>query len=296
MFGAIVHERHPKADIILKAVQSNCKYPRKLINVKILQSAPSVSTPRFGGRTVYLWVKGKTRVWVDKSTAWITTSSFPTSFMLGTLLQAEIFPTSSNVSANSGKGTTDSAAGLEESIVAFEDVLIMNGESTNTIPFNQRQSYLNQMVADMKLTSDISRDPGVYCVKPWFYTRNLIKEIKGYNWVKQPEWLYILTKDGTTFFTKFYDDIVIKEETTDSKQSAVGTEIVRLVYRIIDDEPDQYELRIPNKDGEDEESRACVRTLWTSKWLAGLKDGTSVKCRRIPGFDNLEPYGLASNL
>lgn len=271
MFGNVSHEQHPKSDVILKAVQSTCKYPRKLLNIKILQAAPSVCTPRFGGRTVYLWVKGKTRVWVDKTTAWITTSSFPTSFGTGTLLQAEIF----NIGSVGGGW-----------VIAFEDVLILNGETD--MPFNHRQTHLNQMVADMKLTSDVSRDAGIYCVKPWFHTRNVIKDLKSYKWIKQPEWLYILTKDGTTFFTKFSDDssLMTSSESSD----------VRLIYRIQDDEPDQYELRSQNiEDKDDDEIRACVRTLWTSRWLAGLKDGTAVKCRRIPGFENLEPYALAES-
>ena len=277
MFGNVSHEQHPKADIILKAVQSTCKYPRKLLNIKILQTAPSVCTPRFGGRTVYLWVKGKTRVWVDKTTAWITTSSFPTSFGSGTLLQAEMF--------NLGSGTSGW-------VIAFEDILIMNGATD--VPFNQRQTHLNQMVSDMKLTSDVSRDAGIYCVKPWFHTRNVIKDLKSYNWIKQPEWFYILTKDGTTFFTKFSDDSSLLT----SSKSDIGGADVRLIYRIQDDEPDQYELRLQSvvekdKDKEpvdEDEARACVRTLWTSRWLAGLKDGTAVKCRRVPGFENLEPY------
>lgn len=298
MFGNVSHEQHPKADVILKAVQSTCKFPRKLLNIKILQTAPSVCTPRFGGRTVYLWVKGKTRVWVDKTTAWITTSSFPTSFGTGTLLQAEMF----------------NVGGSESSwVIAFEDVLILNGEmSTLTdMPFNHRQTHLNQMVADMKLTSDVSRDAGIYCVKPWFHTRNIVKDLKSYNWVKTPEWFYILTKDGTTFFTKFYDDSSLmtssdkdeslaSETSTNTKRNLKSVsdmgEYIRVVYRIQDDEPDQYELRVPNKEGgEEDEMRACVRTLWTSRWLAGLKDGTAVKCRRVPGFENLEPYSLSES-
>ena len=283
MFGNVSHEQHPKADVILKAVQSTCKYPRKLLNIKILQAAPSVCTPRFGGRTVYLWVKGKTHVWVDKTTAWITTSSFPTSFGMGTLLQAEMF--------NIGESGW---------VIAFEDVLILNGDTSTltTMAFNHRQTHLNQMVSDMKLTSDVSRDAGKYCVKPWFHTRNIMKDLKNYNWIKLPEWLYILTKDGTTFFTKFFDDSsLMTSSDTNLEMDTHKTDIIRTVYRIVDDEPDQYELRIPRdsekEGGDDDEMRACVRTLWTSRWLAEIKDGTPVKCRRVPGFENLEPYSLA---
>jgi hypothetical protein len=289
MFGNVSHDQHPKADVILKAVQSSCKYPRKLLNIKVLQAAPSVCTPRFGGRTVYLWVKGKTRVWVDKSTAWITTSSFPSTFVNGTLLQAEMF--------NLNLETSESGRW----IIAFEDILIMNGEpiTISDIPFNHRQTHLNQMIADMKLTSDVSRDAGIYCVKPWFYTRNLVKELKSYNWIKTPEWLYILTKDGTSFFTKFYDDAVSTTQSKSKENPEHTSENggpIRVLYRIHEDEPDQYELRIPNTEPtEDDEMRACVRTLWTSRWLSGLADGTVVKCRRVPGFENLEPYSVADS-
>jgi hypothetical protein len=352
MFGCNTYEQHPKADVILKAVQDYTKFPRRLTNLKILSAAPSVSTPRFGGRTIFLWVKGKTRVWIDKSNVWISTSSFPSTFLSGSLFQAEIF----NVPELS------SPSGKVHSIIAFEDILMFDAKPQNIIPFNQRQVLLNLCISDLKACSDYSRDPGIYSVKPWFQTKSLLNSFAEYHWVRIPEWLYIITKDGTTFFTKFINDIPdshslikdVKDSATkagtegsvsrdnsylkpsvpltnndsshiehqpevipshikenNQRQSANnerrrGTEnseyILRRIYRIEDDDPDQYELRpdisdldmnvTDNVEALRNECRACVRTLWASKWLRTIKDGTLVVCRRINGFENLEPYTI----
>lgn len=294
-FGNLQAKSHSKGQEILDGVSKRVKHPQKLRNVSLLSRGYAIATPRFGGRSVFLWVKNKTRVWIDKTNIWVSFSTFPRTFANGTLLQAEMFREG------------------DDWIVSFEDVLMCDGEDVRR-PFLQRLAMLNVMVTDMRETADPSRDPGVYAVKPWFPVSNLHEELRADFYRKQPQYLllrflpksprYMGADSGITqetFFLGLRGEIVSgtvagtgagTDVCTGTITPGVANSFVRKIYKIREGEPDQYNLIDPVSGKSS--GRACVRTLQMSLWLASLEDGTPVVCRSVPGHDNLEPYADGS--
>lgn len=290
-FGNLQAKIHSKGQEILDGVSKRVKHSQKLRNVSLLSKGFAVATPRFGGRTVFLWVKNKTRVWIERTNVWVSFSTFPRTFANGILLQAEMYR----------DGDTW--------IVAFEDVIMMDGDDVRK-PFLHRLPLLITLVDEMRRFADPSRDPGVYAVKPWFPVSKLHDELRGDIYRKQPQYLlvkflpksprYLGADSGITqesFFLALAADntstsVTDHTSSTDTPEiihSISGTvNMIRRIYKIREGDPDQYNLIDP-ATGESS-GRACVRTLQCSLWLASLKDGAYVMCRNVSGHDNLEPY------
>lgn len=253
MLGAQKHAHHPKKTVLLKAMSDVIKFPKKIQHLNGLRKKECMLAPRFGGRTIHLWVKDKTRVWVDRQNVFVVQSKIPDFAKEGLLVSAELF-----------KNDTD------DWVMAFEDVVQYDGD----MDFNARQTYLRKFVQAMQTMSDRACDPGVFSVKPWYPAKSFVKHIRETEWLKRPEWVLIWSNDNIYWFGKIHD----KTETD--------------VYRITkaeDPNPDQYDLL--DDDG-NIVSRACVRNMRLSKWLATLPDGARVRCRKVKGIRDPEPYTL----
>lgn len=266
MFGSRKHKEHPKKDKILKSIRETVSFPKKVQNLDLLRKKKCLIAPRFGGRSVYLWVKGKTRVWIDRKNVYLANTNLPVYSNEGFLLSAELFKNDFN-----------------QWVVAFEDIQVHKGTTIDNIniSFSQRQEYLREFVEDILKGSDPMNDPGVFCAKPW-YTPNVFKEeIIKKEWTKTPEWAIIWaeSKDQQKYTSGFWF-CKIKNDTDKD------------IYRIArsdDPNPDQYDLL--DTEG-NIVSRACVRSMRMSLWLRDLSEGTRVRCRNVPGIKNPEPYEL----
>lgn len=265
MLGSVKHSSHPKAKTILEAIQNTVTFPKKVQNLNILRKKKCLIAPRFGGRTIYLWVKGKTRVWIDRKNVYLVNTNLPEYARNGILLSGELYKNDHN-----------------KWVMAFEDVMMYNGDLvTSKGSFVKRQEIVRKIVSDLQKGADSKIDPGVFCVKPWYSPKEYPENIRCQEWTKQPDWVIIWAEDrmrdnlGGFWFCKIRD--------TTSKD----------VYRISrsdDPNPDQYDLL--DTDG-NIVNKACVRTLRASQWLKSLKDGTRVKCRIVAGISNPEPYEIA---
>lgn len=290
-FGNVYMKTHNKSQQVVDALQKRIKNPQKLRNTKLLSNGFTIAAPRFGGRTVYLWVKNKTRVWIDKNVCYMTNSTFPKSFTDGTLIQGELYKHN------------------DIWIVAFEDLIMYEGHFIEK-PFITRLQMLITATEDLIRFADPSRDPGVYNVKPWFPTVSLLDSLSPEKFHKQPSFLIIkfLPKNAKasgsdygitqeTFTLKISNepgnvDMGTDVEKSDKLHSVKNNnKYLRHIYKIEDGEPDQYELKDP-KDAS-KTGRACVRTLQNSLWLSSLENGSKVWCRKVSGHTNLEPYSDA---
>lgn len=268
MFGSRKHKEHPNKDKILKSIRETGTFPKKVQNLDLLRKKQCLIAPRFGGRSVYLWVKGKTRVWIDRKNVYLVNTNLPVYSTEGFLLNAELYKNDCN-----------------QWVIAFEDIQMHKGimlENTNT-SFVKRQEYVREFVGDLIKGSDPVNDPGVFCVKPWYKPGLFKDKIKTSEWTKKPEWA------------------IIWAESKDRKKHTMGFWFCKIkddsnknVYRIVksdDPNPDQYDLL--DNDG-NIVSRACIRSMRMSLWLQDLVDGTRVRCRSIPGMKNPEPYEIVS--
>jgi hypothetical protein len=266
MFGGRKHKEHPKKDKILTSIRDTVTFPKKVQNLDLLRKKQCLIAPRFAGRSVYLWVKGKTRVWIDRKNVYLVNTNLPTYSSEGFLLSAELFKNDCN-----------------QWVVAFEDIQVYKGNTLDNVEvsFVKRQEYLREYVGDLIKGSDPTNDPGVFCVKPW-YTPNVFKEkIVTNEWAKKPEWAIIWAENKKIqkhtmgfWFCKIKDD---------------GDKNIYRIVKADDQNPDQYDLL--DTDG-NIISRACVRSMRVSLWLRGLADGTRVRCKNIPGMKNPEPYEI----
>lgn len=287
MFGQVSLERHSKQDAILDAVSKRARHPQKLRSPALLSKGVGIATPRFGGRTIYLWVKNKTRVWVDKTSVWITLATFPRSFIPGTLLQAEMYHTDSG-----------------SWVIAFEDVLIENGEVvSDTKPFLTRLNSLITLVGQLQRYADPAHDPGTFAVKPWFPVANAADELRAERFYKQPAYLLIrfLPKDPKStrpdaglnkdpFFMRIQHDVEKAVAHPDDSVHPEGS--VFLIRKNPDTmDPDQYDLFHPSSGKN--EGRACIRTMHNSLWIRGLADNAKVWCRWLKEHSKYEPYAEA---
>lgn len=259
MFGSVKHSHHPKGSTIVSAVRESVSFPKKIQNLDILRKKQCLLSPRFGGRSVYLWVKGKTRVWVDRNQVYVVNTNLPEYSREGILASAELYKNDDSVW-----------------VVAFEDMIMYRGNTLRT-SFPERQTLLSIFVKDLHKGADSSNDPGVFCIKPWYIPSVFPEKIRTTEWKKRPEWVVVWTEGhsqskGGFWFCK------IQDSSTDN------------VYRIVranDPNPDQYDIL--DEAGEII-SRVSVRSLRISRWLSTLPDGTRVRCRHIPGIENPEPY------
>jgi hypothetical protein len=282
MFGQVSFASHPDKDKILNAISKRVKHSQKLRSPSLLTKGKTICTPRFGGRTVFLWVKNKTRVWADRNNVWKTLAKFPTEFISGTLLQAEMYR---DIPTGDDKGKW---------IIAFEDVIIHNGiDLTETAPFTQRLRVLTNLIISLRRYSETSLDPGIFTVKPWYKCSEVTKYINSDKFRKRPEYLLIrfLQKD---IFSKKPDTSLSRAPffmkiQYDNTSSAHTSDNIRLLItkdtKTID--PDQYILT--DSKGESK-GKACVKTLHNSLWLRSLSDGTEVLCRWNKIHKRYEPY------
>jgi hypothetical protein len=269
MFGGRKHKEHPKKDTILKSIRDRVTFPKKIQNLDILRKKQCLIAPRFAGRSVYLWVKGKTRVWIDRKNVYLVNTNLPVYSKDGILANAELY-----------KNDED------KWVIAFEDLMIYKGDVLDTpdVSFTKRQMVLREFVGDLQRGSDPVNDPGVFCVKPWYTPKIFQDKIRKNEWKKKPEWA-----------------IVWAQTPGSSKSHTQGMWFCRIqdtsfknVYRIVrssDTNPDQYDLL---DTGGKIVSRACVRSMRVSKWLKGLEDGTHVRCKNIQGIKNPEPYEIVN--
>lgn len=263
MLGTVNHTHHPKKDAILKGIQSSVEFPKKIQNLNVLRNKSCLLAPRFGGRALYMWTKGKTRVWVDRANVYVMNTKLPDYSKDGMLVIAELFKNDNS-----------------KWVVAFEDIIIHKGDHVyKTMDFTKRNELLQQFVSDLLKTADSSCDPGVFCVKPWYTPTVFIEKVRTISWEKKPEWVIVWGYDHKTHSGSYWF----------SKMKDLDTDDTYRISKCDDPNPDQYDLL--NNDGEII-ARACVRSLRLSKWLAGLEDGTRVKCRKVNGIDNPEPYCL----
>jgi hypothetical protein len=289
MFGQLTLHTHPKQDDILNAISKRARHPQKLRSPALLSKGSPIMTPRFGGRTVYLWIKSSVRVWVDKTNVWETRANFPKSFMNGTLLQAEMY-----------RSTADTW------VIAFEDVLIQDGNIlSDTTPFIKRLTHLISLVSQLRKCADPAYDPGIYAVKQWYPVSDANEVLRAENYHIQPEYLLIrflqrnpasthpdngLSKDP--FFMKIQKDI--KPDTPDeSPTNPAGS--VFLIRKNTDTlDPDQYDLIHPTT--KKHIGSACVRTLHNSLWLRSLEPDSKVLCRWLKEHSRFEPYADTSGM
>jgi hypothetical protein len=254
MLGNVKHSSHPKGDAILKGIQNAVMFPKKVQNLNILRKRQCLVAPRFGGRTIYLWVKGKTRVWVDRKNVYTMNTHVPKYTSEGTLASAELYK---NDCGNW--------------VLAFEDMIMYKGDlGFAKKPFPERQATLCTFVRDLLQSANAKIDPGVFCVKPWYTPKVYGEKYRSIEWTKTPEWVLIWANGF--WFCKIQD---------------TTSQNVYTIQRASDTNPDQYDLLDTNGIIV---HKACVRTLRASVWLRSLKDGTRVKCRNIQGIENPEPY------
>jgi hypothetical protein len=265
MLGTVKHTTHPKTRQLLEAVSNTVPFPKKIQSLDILRKRRCLIAPRFGGRSIYLWVKGKTRVWVDRKQVYLVNTSLPDYTRDGTLMCAELFKNDNN-----------------KWVMAFEDIIIYKGDtSIGKGSFEKRQEILREIVSDLLKGADTKSDPGVFCVKPWYTPNEYPEKIKNTEWSKNPDWAIVWAEDdkrdnvGSFWFCKTRD---------------TSTSNVYRISRSSDPNPDQYDLL--DSDG-NIVHKACVRTLRASQWLRALEDGSRVKCRNVPGIVNPEPYEMA---
>jgi len=286
MFGRISLEHHPKKDAILDAVSKRARHPQKLRSPGLIAKGAAIVAPRFGGRTVYLWVKNKTRVWVDKTNVWISRSVFPRSFTDGTLLQGEMYH--------------DEHVGSDDNqwVIAFEDVLIHEGVVlADTTPFHKRLTILVDLITQLQRCADPAHDPGVFAMKPWVPAPETYDMLLAEKYRKQPTYLIVrfLQKNpgGTTrpdsglskdpFFMRIQQD----EPSSPQSHSPMGR-IFQIRKNVDTADPDQYDLIDPRT--RTVEGRACVRTMHCSLWLRSLKSDSKVWCRWMTEYSRYEPY------
>ena len=292
MFGQVSLKCHSKQDAILGAVSKRARHPQKLRSPGLLTKGVAIATPRFGGRTVYLWVKNKTRVWVDKTSVWITHAIFPRAFVSGTLLQAEMYHMEPSGS-DSGRW-----------VIAFEDVIIEKGDVVaDTKPFLAMLTSLISLVTQLQRCADPAHDPGTFAVKPWFPVKHIADEFRAERFYKQPSYLLLrfLPKDPNStrpdsglnkdpFFMRIRHDV-----TNAIKEPGAHTHTEGKVFAIRKNpdttDPDQYDLFEPASGKH--EGRACVRTMHNSLWIRGLLDNTNVWCRWLKEHSKYEPYAEA---
>lgn len=290
-FGQVCLVPHPRKDALIEAVSRRAGHPQKLRSSALFSKGISVVAPRFGGRTVYLWVKNKTRVWVDKTAVWKTVAPFPREFLKGTLLQAEMYRDEPD---GDSRGRW---------IIAFEDILICDGDViADSKPFLYRLRTLIHCVTQLQRYADPARDPGVFAMKPWSFGKDILDMIRAERFRKQPSYLIArflpkhpdssLPDNGLskeTFFLKISRDEIPGESNT-STQTPLGK--VFCIHRsegVTD--PDQYDLRNPFTN--EVQGKACVRTLHNSLWLRSLHNGARVWCRWLKEHSRYEPYADA---
>lgn len=264
MFGGSKHSKHSKEKTILSGIRKVIQFPKKIQNLDILRKKSCLIAPRFGGKAVYLWTKGKTRVWVDRNTVYMYQGTLPNYTSEGVLACAELFKNNTN-----------------EWVVAFEDILFYNGESLlESTSFSKRQEILHSLVKDLRAGADLGKDPGVFSVKPWVQSKDFPDFIKTTEWNKQPEWVIVWAEDHSTGRKGYWF----------CKIEQISSGDIFVLTKSDDTDPDQYDL---SKDDGTFVSRACVRSIRLSKWLASLSNGTRVRCRNVKGFESPEPYETA---
>lgn len=271
MFGGRKHNVHPKKDTILQGIRQSISFPKKVQNLGLLRKKQCLIAPRFGGRSVYLWVKGKTRVWIDRQNVYLVNTNLQEYTREGFLVSAELFKNDNH-----------------QWVIAFEDLIQYKG--TRIQSFTEKQTRLREFVSDLNKGSDPLNDPGIFCVKPWYSPREFTKAIQSREWTKKPEWAIIWAENkdsqgqrGRQGHTKGFWFCKIRD--TSEKN----------VYRIVranDSNPDQYDLLDTSGNIV---SRACVRSMRLSRLLNGIKDGTQVRCKNVPGIKNPEPYEIVNH-
>jgi hypothetical protein len=189
-------------------------------------------------------------------------------------------------------------------VIAFEDVLIHNGEIVvDTKPFLERLQILITLVSQLQRSADPAHDPGTFAVKPWFPVTNAVDELRAERFYKQPSYLLIrfLPKDPKStrpdsglnqcpFFMKIHHDVEKATDTPDTDEHPEGS--VFLIRKNPDTmDPDQYDLHHPSSGKH--MGRACIRTLHNSLWIRSLENDAKVWCRWLKEHSKYEPYADA---
>jgi hypothetical protein len=242
-------------------------HTRNLMNPNILKQYQYIVVPRYGGRVVFLWLKGKNRVWIDNITGWISTSIFPADICDGTLLMAEMF--------------------LHNGIwyIAWEDLLVKQNKSLiPETPYLQRLREL-QTIADLiGFHTHPHMDPGIMIMKPIVNPYNIKSLFNAEKFIIQPKFLLlhnIVDFVQHPFLYKVYH--------TKQNDDMTGINIYEIRKKSDTKDPDQFDLL--DTTTKEYIGDACIRSMNLSLWLRDIKDGTHVLCRRFQ--DKWEPFSPA---
>jgi hypothetical protein len=302
MFGNQSLEPYPetKRTLLINTIQETIRHilPRRLQNGDVLKSIRSVVVPRYGGRMVFLWLKGKTRVWIDRENVWISKSLFPSELCGGTLLQAELFQHNTSW------------------FIGWEDVLVKNN-----LPMLPHTGYLDRL----RELQDIAKligfqthpgmDTGIMIMKPIVNPSHLSSLFETDVFIIQPKFLlfYDTQSKPRTFLHPYSYKVIsptieISSNITKTSKTSKTSELSELSdshKKVINDtkqsiyeirrnietkEPDQFHLFDPETHSFIGD--ACIRSMVLSLWLRSIPDRTLVICRKFQ--ERWEPFAPAS--
>jgi hypothetical protein len=280
MFGNQTLQSYPekKRSILIHTVQETIRHilPRRLQHGDALKNISSVVVPRYGGKMIFLWLKGKTRVWIDRETAWISTSLFPSEICGGTLLQAEIFQHETSW------------------YIGWEDILVKDNFSLiPTTGYLERLKILQLIVRTIGFQTHSEMDPGIMIMKPIINPSQIHTLFDSEIFILEPKILlfYNTHPKPRSFLSPLSYKINTFHSHSQIKSELAIKQPVYHIYRKLETkEPDQFDLidpftKLPIGD-------ACIRTMRLSLWLRDIPNGSLVVCRRFQ--DRWEPFAPAS--
>jgi hypothetical protein len=286
MFGNQTLEpyQESKRIALVESIQDTIRtiLPRRLQNGDVLKHMSSVVVPRYGGRMIFLWLKGKTRVWIDREEAWISTSLFPAELCDGTLIQAEIFHHD------------------KLWYIGWEDILVKHN-----LPLLPHTGYLERLRNLQSFSHKIGfqthpqMDPGIMIMKPIVNPSKIHTLFDPETYILQPKFLLFYNtnpKPRTCLSPYSYKVNAFIYEPKSSSSTSIITDstsgnqpIYEIRRKLETKEPDQFDLLDP--DTKSFIGDACIRSMRLSLWLRNIPEGTLVVCRRFQ--ERWEPFAPA---